>query len=69
MDKSKTILNELKNCSTKQKKRKLLWELLKNWKIKQFYKLLKCSDEEVEQIYNDLYNHFFEDLVTPLDNE
>lgn len=62
MNKEK-LLDELSKVPTKKKRKMLCKELLSHKKIKEYFKLLKASDEEVEQVFGELYNPFIESLV------
>lgn len=69
MEKLESFLNEIKDVPTKQKRKMLCRELLKNRKIKEYIRLKKASDEEVEKVFNDLYSPFLEQVFTVKDYE
>lgn len=62
MNKEK-LLEELSKVPTKKKRKMLCRELLAHRKLKEYIKLSKASDEEVEQVFNELYNPFVESIV------
>ena len=62
MNKEK-LLEELSKVPIKNKRKMLCRELLAHKKIKEYFKLIKASDEEVEQVFDELYNPFIESLV------
>lgn len=65
----KEYYEELKKVPTKKKKRMMCQELRKNKKIKEYCKLLFASDEEVEKVFEQVYNHFCEQVVLESDYE
>lgn len=69
MNNLEKVLKELKNVSTKEKRKMLCRELLKNRKIKEYIRLKRATDEEVEQVFQDLYKPFLEEVVTESDYE
>lgn len=62
MNKEK-LLEELSKVPTKKKRKMLCRELLAHKKLKEYIKLMKASDEEVEHVFSELYNPFIESLV------
>lgn len=60
---------ELKKVPTKKKRKMLCQELRKNRKFKEYTKLLFATDEEVESVFEQVYNHFCNEVILESDYE
>lgn len=56
------FVKKMKNVDTKEKRKIMCKELLRNRKLKEFLQVKRASNQEIEQIFSDLYNPFIDEV-------